>query len=35
MLLLMEIVNFDSLNYRERAELFLDIFGNSMIRDKS
>jgi dynein assembly factor 3 len=35
LLLLLEIANFDALNFRERTELFLDIFGNSMIRDKS
>ena len=35
MLLLLEILHASNLSYRERIELFLDIFGNALIREKS
>ena len=35
LLLLLEIANFDALNFRERTELFLDIYGNALITERS
>ncbi|KAL4428975.1 hypothetical protein ABPG74_011171 [Tetrahymena malaccensis] len=34
-LLLLQILQTTSLSFRERVELFLDVFGNAMIREKS